>query len=512
MQKEVPSFARLAAMVLFSLSCFGLLTFLWVSFGGSVPLRASKYLLKANFPSATTLAQQADVRISGVNVGKVKNMQLDKGAARETVILSIDPRFAPLPADTRAILRQKTLLGETYVELTPGSRGAGKLRDGATVPNAQVEPTVSLDEILRVFDPRTKQAFRDWVAESAGAVRGSVPVDLNDALGNLAGFAQGGAGVLSVLDAQRVALRQVVHNTGVVFGALNERQGQLRDLVVNTNELFGATAREQAALAETFRVFPTFLDESRVTLARLEGFARNTRPLVDELKPVAANLTPTLRDLSGLAPNLVDLFRRLPRVIRASPRDLPQGARFLRGAVPLFAGLNVFLPELNPVLSYVNFDQNQLAAFLTNGGASAHYREADPGDHIPRYTLAQFGMINGKSLGFQQTVPNYFRGAAYPQPNNYTRALELGQPESGTCIHDDMGKQSLPAPWTGEQKDPIDDGGGNQLPPCFVQPPSLYDGLFFPNLKRGQVRLLPSPAETFAGTRSADPTVRINGG
>src|SRR6266550_8029828 len=136
-------------MVLFALSCFGLLLFLWVSFGGAIPLESNKYEIKVNFPEATTLAEQADVRISGVSVGKVRSKSLvDKGRGNRTqVVLTIDRKYAPLPKDTHAILRQKTLLGETYVELTAGHPAAGKLQDGGTLANGLVEPTVALDQI-----------------------------------------------------------------------------------------------------------------------------------------------------------------------------------------------------------------------------------------------------------------------------------------------------------------------------------------------------------------------------
>ena len=175
MQKEGPSFGRIAAMVIFALSCFGLLTFLWISFGGSVPLKPKEYQLKINFPEATTLAEAADVRIAGVTVGKVRSKDLDKSANRTNVVLKIDPKYAPLPNDTRAILRQKTLLGETFVELSPGNRSSGMLPDGGTLKNNRVEPTVELDEILRTFDPSTKKAFRDWVQESGLQIKGTAP-------------------------------------------------------------------------------------------------------------------------------------------------------------------------------------------------------------------------------------------------------------------------------------------------------------------------------------------------
>ena len=61
-----------------------------------------------------------------------------------------------------------------------------------------------------------------------------------------------------------MAVRRLIKNTGVVFGAVNERQGALRELVVNSNNTFEATASRDRELAETIRVFPTFLDESKV--------------------------------------------------------------------------------------------------------------------------------------------------------------------------------------------------------------------------------------------------------
>ena len=221
------------------------------------------------------------MRLAGVNVGKVKTKELDKGGNRTIVELELKEQYAPLRRDTRAILRQKTLLGETYVELAPGKRSAAVLQDGDKLPNSQVEPTVELDEIFEAFDKPTRDAFQEWVLELSKAIKGGRGQDLNDAFGNLEGFAVDGAVLLKELDQQEIAVRRLIKNTGVVFGAINEREGALGELIVNANNTFEATASRDAALAETFRVFPTFLDESKATLARLEGFSNNTRPLVN---------------------------------------------------------------------------------------------------------------------------------------------------------------------------------------------------------------------------------------
>ena len=487
MQKQTPSVARLALMAVFALSCFGILTFLWLSFGGSLPLKPEKYRVMVNFPEATTLAEQADVRIAGVNVGKVQSKKLNKGATRTTVELAIERKYAPIPRDTRTILRQKTLLGETFVELTPGDEDAGILEDGDTLANAQVEPTVELDEILRIFDPDTKAAFRNWVRSSATQIEGQAQ-NLNNAFGNLATFAEDGAGVLRVLDTQQVAVRQLIRNTGVVFNALNEREGQLRGLISNGERTFSALAAERDALEETFRVFPVFLDESRSTLDRLERFSRNTDPLITDLKPAADDLGPTVVDLAALAPHLERLFRKLPPVIRHSDRALPEGARFVRGLGPVLEALHVFLPEFNPILAYLNYDQARVAHFFVNGAAATRMNIA-PQDGIPGFGQPQLALITGDSLGFKSERPAWERGNSYGLPNLYDRAPYFGAIESFDC-----------KPSGGEQPDPRE-----EFPPCFVQGPHLYNKQFFPRLGKGDVRRKKSPALTLRGTRPANP-------
>ncbi|MFI5026950.1 MAG: MlaD family protein, partial [Solirubrobacterales bacterium] len=76
MQKQGPTATRILIAVGFAISCFGLALFLWIAFGGAVPLKAESYRITVPFDEATTLATESDVRISGVSVGKVKTIDL----------------------------------------------------------------------------------------------------------------------------------------------------------------------------------------------------------------------------------------------------------------------------------------------------------------------------------------------------------------------------------------------------------------------------------------------------
>src|SRR3954453_23336637 len=215
MQKQAPTIGRLFVMVGFALSCFGMLLFLWLAFGGLIPFQPQGYQFKIQFPEATQLANEADVRISGVPVGKVKKIEPANGETQATI--QLDAKFAPIHSNAKAILRQKTLLGETYVELTPGSNSAKKIPENGWLADGRVHPTVELDEIFQALDPVTRKSFQTWQQDLARAVDGRGQ-DLNDAFGNLPRFVASGGDVLAVLDAQSQAVRRLVRNTGVTFG------------------------------------------------------------------------------------------------------------------------------------------------------------------------------------------------------------------------------------------------------------------------------------------------------
>jgi hypothetical protein len=292
-------------------------------------------------------------------------------------------------------------------------------------------------------------------------------------LGNIEGFSADGAKLLGVLDEQEIAVRRLVKNTGEVFGAINEREGALGELIVNANNVFEATASRDEALAETFRIFPTFLDESKATLARIEDFSVRTRPLINELKGPADDLGPTVRDLGDLAPDLERLFRNLGPLVRIGRTAVPDLERVLREAEPVFAALHPFLQELNPILSFLNFHQGTVAGFLSNAIPDL---EADPSGQRQQTNAA---IIEESSFERHLTRPESERGNAYMAPNGLQRAIALGTIESFDC-----------KPAGGEVLEPDDAAG---VPPCLVAPPSLFTGKQFTKPDRGVAPNRPAP-------------------
>jgi phospholipid/cholesterol/gamma-HCH transport system substrate-binding protein len=419
MQKQAPSFGRVFVMVAFALSCFGLLLFLWLAFGGSIPLKPRGYQVKIPFQEATQLAREADVRISGVPVGKVKRVDLARNGLNEALV-EIDPEYAPLASDTRAILRAKTLLGETYVELTPGSPGAPKLKEGGTLRPAQVSPTVELDEIFRALDDKTRNSFRVWMQSLAQGVLGRGQ-DLSDAFGNLAPLTENTNDLLRILVSQEGAVQRLVRNTGVVFGALAERRGQLQGLIRNANTVFQTTADRNASLQEAFVALPTFERESRLTLRRLDAFARNANPVISDLRPAARELSPTLISLSRLAPDLKAFFRDLNPLITASRAGIPATQRILRDLRPLLGQLDPFLRNVIPITDFLAPYKRELTAFFADVVAATQATDVPgTGTQLVHY-LRTTNPTNPENLAVYSSRLGTNRPNPYMQPGGFTK-------------------------------------------------------------------------------------------
>jgi len=245
MQKSAPTFGRVAIMVTFAFSCFGLLLFLWLAFGGAIPLKPNGYRVTVVLPDAGQLAQEADVRISGVNVGKVKAISLGSDGLTHAVI-ELSQQYAPLPRNTRAVLRLKTLLGETYIELTPGNpsqRADTRRRDDPGHPGGAVG---AARRGLPCVRPPHAAGVPAVDGGLAGAIRGRGE-DLNSAIGNLSPFTDDANTLISILQSQQGAVQQLVSNLGTVSDALASRDGQLRGLITNAQTTFRDDGRARHA-------------------------------------------------------------------------------------------------------------------------------------------------------------------------------------------------------------------------------------------------------------------------
>jgi phospholipid/cholesterol/gamma-HCH transport system substrate-binding protein len=464
-----PSLAAVMAAVLFALSCFGATLFVWRSFGGPSPLAPSGYRFHASFDQAATLTPNADVRIAGVSVGKV--IKVTPQGLRTDAVIQLQRRYAPIPGDARVILRSKTLLGETFVELTPGTKTAPKLKEDGHLPVGQVGETQGLDQVLSAFDEPTRQSFKSFLHDLSGALDGRGQ-DLSDSIANAGVATDNLTKVVVALDSEEGSVRGLVHDTGVVLRALGNRQADLQGLITAGDQVFSATAARNRELTATTEAFPEFLVELRTTLRAVERTSIVAAPTLRALRPVAPLVRPGLVEASRLAPELEALFRATPPVQRAAKTGLPAITRILDATPPLLDVVYRASRELIPTLEMLGMYKREISSAFANVASATNAYTVAPDGRAVHYLRTEIPINNEAGYGFGQRQPTN-RHNPYITPGGQDNYLKGGL-RAFDCRN--LGNpQVLPV---------IPPGTG--APPCLVQAPWTFRGKTraFPHVER----------------------------
>lgn len=427
MQKRAPTLGNMIVIILFVLSCFGLLLFLWESFGGPLPLKPKGYRMTVSFPASLALAEQSEVRISGVDVGRVVALNSSK-VGRTQAELEINKKYAPVRANMHAILRQKTLLGETYVQLIPqnGGHSGSFLKDSGELPYAQVEPSITLDGILSAFDPKTRRDFQIWQQSVAEGINGRGE-QINAAFSSLHPFVEHANTLVGVLDSQEGAVRALVKNTGVVFDALASRDHQLQGLIVNGEHTFHALSESSQAFAAAFRALPTFQKNSRTALKELDRFADDASPFLDEFRVVEKKLAPLLNAAKPFAPQFDSFLTSLGPLTKAAKKGLPLTSKALGLTTTQLENFRPVLHNFDPFLQYLSEYVPEVQAFFANFTAAtqAHGNNTNTPGGPQQHYLTAMNTLTPESLTVYSQRPGTDRANPYFKPGAF-RSLANG--------------------------------------------------------------------------------------
>ncbi len=466
MVTQAPKRAAVLAAVGFALSCVGLVIFVWTQFGGSVPFAPQGYRVHVMFKETGLLVPGADVRIAGVNVGRVSGVA--NHGINSLVTVDISQQYAPIPRDTRAILRQKTLLGEAYVALSAGNRSGPKLADGGTIPRSQVSSTQQLDQVLNSFGKPTQQDLQAFLSGSATALAGrgesinSAIANLDPALGDL-------NAIVGVLDGEQGDFRQLLRSGATVFTTLGRRSADLQSLVTAGDGVLSATARRNAALTATVDAMPGFERQLRVTLDHAKLILGTAKPSLDALLPAAPLLTPTLRGLITLSGPALKLLHAAPRLVNDSIGALPAIERFQKAFHPALKALLPAVNQVSPMINFIGLYKTELISAMANLAAATE--ATAPGSGGSMHYLRSLAVAGSESL-FGQTVRSPSnRSNAYFAPGELNN-MQNGGLLAANC--DNTGNH----PQTGFALPNV---------PCKVQPGLRWGGLtrYFPHVTSG---------------------------
>jgi phospholipid/cholesterol/gamma-HCH transport system substrate-binding protein len=437
MQKRAPTLGNILVIVLFALSCFGLLLFLWESFGGSLPLKPKGYRMVVAFPRSLALAEQSNVRVSGVDVGHVISLKLGKEGLTNAT-LEIDSQYAPLRSNMHAILRQKTLLGETYVQLIPEGQNAPYLPDGGKLAESQVEPSVTLDDVLSSLDTKTRRAFQEWQQSVAQAINGQGE-QVNADFAELEPFVEHANNLVTLMASQEGAVTALVHNTGVVFTALAGRNHQLEELIVNSEHTFHAAAAGSQGFAQAFREFPAFEHNSTVAFKELDKFAALSSPFLDQFRASEIQLGKLSQQTKTFAPPFNTFLTALGPLTKAAKVGLPDVAKELNLTVPVIENTSPVLHNLDPFLQYVSEYVPEVQALFANvtAASEAHTNNSNTGGQGPaQHYLRSIQVISPQALAVYPQRIGTDRGNPYFKPGTFN-SLGSGLPvfSNSTCAN-----------------------------------------------------------------------------
>jgi phospholipid/cholesterol/gamma-HCH transport system substrate-binding protein len=163
------------------LAIFVLITLLGVSFTGARYahldrlVHATTYTVVAHFPDSGGIYQGGEVSYRGVKVGQVGQLKLtDSGV---DVYLDIDKSAEHIPADTRAVVGNRSAVGEQYVELQPQTKSGPYLKDGSTIAERDTSIPIATDKLLgdvtTTVDSVDRQSLQTTLTELGTAFAGT---------------------------------------------------------------------------------------------------------------------------------------------------------------------------------------------------------------------------------------------------------------------------------------------------------------------------------------------------
>ena len=282
----------------------------YLGFTKDVPLINEPYEIKAAFRDTSGINKRSPVRIAGVEVGYVSDIErTDPGARSATVTLAIRDKGRPVNNDASAKIRPRIFLeGNFFVDLSPGTAGAGEMDEGDTIPASRTGSPVQFDQVLAALKSDTRNDLRTVFAEVGKAKDAGGAKAFNDSLRFQPSAYKFTAIVSEALLGRRPHdLSGLVRDGGVVAGALERDPAKLRSLIVDFNATAGALADREAALRAAVGELPRTLRAAAPALDALDDafgdvrrFAVGARPGVRSLGPTVDSLLPLVKQLRGL--------------------------------------------------------------------------------------------------------------------------------------------------------------------------------------------------------------------
>lgn len=352
---------RGATVVAFVALCAVIFGFLWTQAGGRIPLVSqSGYQVTIPMRDIDNLVFQSDVRVAGVEVGQIEEIDIDGPTAKVT--LELDESVAPLHEGAVVTVRNKTMIEETYLEIRDGD--GEPYPDDASLPAAAGRGSVQLNDVLTSLDAGTRKDLSGLIRSGGASTRGTRD-DVDAVLAGL-GDLGSNAGALDALAKQSADLRSLVRSSALVLDSLDVQQGRIVDLVRDAQTLTSVTSRHEHDVEELMRALPPLLERTEVAGESLRTLADPLGTVATHLRGASGDLNAALLELPATTRDLRGMVPSLDRTLTWAPATLQRLSPFQQATEPLVDTLQVNLADLNPMLEYLQPYGHDVASYWAN--------------------------------------------------------------------------------------------------------------------------------------------------
>jgi phospholipid/cholesterol/gamma-HCH transport system substrate-binding protein len=197
---------------------------------------------KAVFSDATGVVNGDDVRIAGVKVGNVEDIEIfDQDKAVVTFKVDSDSQ---LTASTNATIRYRNLVGQRYIALTPGVGSPSIMREGDTIPLKQTSPALDLTVLFNGFKP----LFEALSPADINKLSYEIITVFQGEGGTLESLLAHTASVTSTLAGRDKIIGELITNLNQVMVTLGNRDEELSDLLIQLRTFVSGLSQDREAI------------------------------------------------------------------------------------------------------------------------------------------------------------------------------------------------------------------------------------------------------------------------
>jgi len=275
------------------------------------------YRVNAIFKTGAELVAGDDVSMSGLRVGKIESLRPMAGTTEVSMLLH--QNFTPVFKDARAVIRQKNLLGEAYVELNRGDAAQGAIAQGGTIDEDHTLTPVEVDEVLNALDPQVRDQL-NLVINTLGQATAGRGQDMNAAAADLSSVVIDLQVLAHTLATNSDHLDALIADLRKVMETLAAWHADFRAMITDWDHVMATLAsREQnlqGTLVEQDRVMG-ILDQALGGGAaqQLHGAIAQGPALMDNANHYLNGAAPVFGVVQNNTPGIAQLFRELASVM-----------------------------------------------------------------------------------------------------------------------------------------------------------------------------------------------------